>query len=289
MEEKTRELTKTKEAIKIGRKNKAAIHRKRLDTKQQLTDSSEKLKKLTRERDDTKVELEEKEEELALLQYGEQQQIDDERIISDKKEEIRELEQDVARVESQLIEAKDAQVTTMTERIEELSEQRDQIRTEIEKREKELEIFRRKAHNQKNDSRLSAFIERKEAEVGRLRSHMTEVEEDLSRTMEQHIKFREQLLQVSLDFAENCERVRGLEKSQAELERDRSRVDTKLKMEIAESEVLFRLCHCFLCTKSTETSIIVSYGMCFTYPPINGLPHTASAPIICIGMKLHST
>ena len=247
MEKKTRELTKTKEAIKVGRKNKAAIHRKRLDTKQQLMDSSEKLKKLTRERDDTKRELEEKEEELALLQYGEQRQIDDERIISNKKEEIQELEQDVAIVERQLIEAKDAQVTTMTERIEELSKQRDQIKTEIEKREKELVIFRRKAHNQKNDAKLRAFIERKEAEVGRLRSHMTEVEEDLSRTKEQRSKFREQLLQVSLDFAENCERVRGLEKSRAELERDRSLVDTKLKMEIAESEVRFRSCHCFLC------------------------------------------
>ena len=48
-------------------------------------------------------------------------------------------------------------------------------------------------HNHKNYAKLRAIIERKEAEVGRLRSHLTEVEEDLSRTKEQHDKFCEQL------------------------------------------------------------------------------------------------
>ena len=124
MEKRTLELSETKEASNIERKKKATIERKRFDTKQQLMVSSEKLKELTRERDDTKRELEEKEEELALLQLGEQQQIDDERLISGTKQKKKELEQDVARVERQLIEAKDAQVTTLTKHMEELSEQR---------------------------------------------------------------------------------------------------------------------------------------------------------------------
>ena len=236
LEKRTPELSKTKEAINTEKKRKATIERKRFDTKQQLMVSSEKLTELTRERDDTKRELEEKEEELALLQLGEQQQIDDERLISDTKQEIQELEQDVARVERQLIEAKDAQVTTMSKHMEELSEQRDQIKTEIEKKEKELEIFRRKAQN---DAKFRDVIERKVAEVRRLRSHMTEVEEDLSRTKEQHDKFREQLKETTAELSKNCELVRGLEKHQAELERERSRVDAKLKMEIAKSKVCF--------------------------------------------------
>ena len=236
LEKRTPELSKTKEAINTEKKRKATIERKRFDTKQQLMVSSEKLTELTRERDDTKRELEEKEEELALLQLGEQQRIDDERLISDTKQKIQELEQDVSRVERQLIEAKDAQVTTLTKHMEELSEERDQIKTEIEEKECDLEIFRKKAHNQ---PKFRAVIERKEAEVGRLRSHMTEVEEDLSRTMEQHDKFREQLKETTAELSENCERVRGLEKYQAELERERSRVDAKLKMEIAKSKVCF--------------------------------------------------
>ena len=241
LEKRTQELTKTTEDIKIGRKKKAVTENKRISKKLQLMECSEKLKELTRERDDTRRELEEKEEELAILQLadnGEQEQIDDESIISEKKEEIKKLEHDVAIVERQIINARDDQVVTIIERVEELSEQRDQIKAEIEKKEKELKIFRRKACNQMNDENLRAFIKRKEAEIGRLRCHMTEVEEDLSRTQEEHDKFRKQLKRTTVELVENCEHVRGLEKSRAELERERSLVDTKLKMEFAKSEVL---------------------------------------------------
>ena len=203
-----------------------------------MTECSEKLKVLTRERDKTKRELEEREEELAILQLGEQQQIDDESIISEKKEEIEELVCDVANIERQIMKARNTQEMTIAECMEELSEQRDQIKAEIEKKEKELEIFRRKARNQMNNEKLRAFIKRKEAEVGQLRCHMTEVEEDLSQTKEEHDTFRKQLKQMTVELVANSEHVRGLEKCRAELERERSRVDTKLKMEIAKSEVL---------------------------------------------------
>ena len=235
MERKTRELTKTKEAIKIGRKKKAIIEKKRVDTKHQLKESSKKLKELIRERDDTKRELEEKEEELALLQLVGPQQVDAKTIqsaIADKKEEIQELEHEVMRVERELSQARDAQATKMTE-------QRDQIKRDLDKKEKELHLFRMQAESQKNNTKWQAIIERKEAEVGQLRSHMTKVERDLSRAKEEHKKFREQLHHTTQELAENCEQVRGLEKSRAELERERSRVDTKLKIEIAESEVFF--------------------------------------------------
>ena len=188
--------------------------KKRFDTKQQLMECSEMLKELTKERDGTRRELEENKEELALLQLADNGEQEYESVVSEKKEEIKELERDVVIVERQIIKARDAQVMTITECVEELSEQRDQVKAEIEKKEKELEIFHRKAPNQMNNEKFRAFIERKEAEVGQLRWHMTKVEEDLSRTQEEH------------------------EKSRAELERERSRVDTKLKMEIAKSEVL---------------------------------------------------
>ena len=56
LEKGVHELTKTKEAITIGRKNRAVMERKRFDTKRQQIESSEKLKELIRERDNTKRE-----------------------------------------------------------------------------------------------------------------------------------------------------------------------------------------------------------------------------------------
>ena len=239
---KTRELAKTKEAIKTERKKKAMTEKTRLDTKHQLKESSARLKELTRDRDDTKRELEEKEEELALLQLGGRQQIDDESIqsaIADKKEEIQELKHDVTRVERELSQARDAQVARMTE-------QRDQVKKDLEKKEKELHLFRLQAQSQKGNMKWRGIIERKEAEVGRLRSHMNEVEGDLCRAKEEHVQFLDQLRRATAQLTENCEQVRLLEKSRAELERERSQVDTKLKMEIAKSEVSF----CFTLIRS---------------------------------------
>ena len=183
------------------------------------------------------MELEEKEEELALLQLGGQQQIDDESIqsaIADKKEEIQDLKHEVTRVERELSQARDAQVARMTE-------QRDQIKEDLEKKEKELHLFHLQAQSQKDNMKWQGIIERKEAEVGRLRSHMNEVKGDLCRAKEEHVQFLEQLRRATAQLTENCERVRLLEKSRAGLERERSQVDTKLKMEIAKSEVCFCL------------------------------------------------
>ena len=197
-----------------------------------------RLKELTRDRDDTKSELEEKEEELTLLQLGGQQQIDNESIqsaIADKKEEIQELKHEVTRVEKELSQARDVQVARMTD-------QRDQIKKDLKKKEKELHLFRMQARSQKDSMKWQGIIERKEAEVGRLCSHMIEVEGDLCQAKEEHAQFIEQLRQATVQLTENCERVRVLEKSRAELERERSRVDTKLKMEIAHSEVCFSKC-----------------------------------------------
>ena len=114
LEKRTQELTETTEDIKIGRKKKATTENKRISTKRQVMECSEKLKELTRERDKTKRELEEEEEELAFLQLGEQEQLDAESIVSGKKEEIMKLEHDVVSVERQIIKARDARVMTIT-------------------------------------------------------------------------------------------------------------------------------------------------------------------------------
>ena len=135
-------------------------------------------------------------------------------------------------MERELSQARDAQVARMTE-------QRDQIKEDLEKKEKELHIFRLQAQSQKDNMKCQRIIQRKEAEVGRLRSHMNEVEGDLCQAKEEHVQFLEQLRRATAQLTEDCERVRVLEKSRAVLERERSRVDTKLKMEIAHSEVCF--------------------------------------------------
>ena len=135
-------------------------------------------------------------------------------------------------MERKLSKARETQVARMTE-------QRDQIKKDLEKKEKELYIFHLQAQSQKDSMKWRGIIERKEAEVGRLRSHFNEVEGDLCRAKEEHVQFLEQLRRSTAQLTEDCERVRLLEKSRAELERERSQVDTKLKMEIAHSEVCF--------------------------------------------------
>ena len=135
-------------------------------------------------------------------------------------------------MERELSQARDAQVARMTE-------QRDQIRKDLNKKEKELHLFRLQAQSQKDTMKWQGIIERKEAEVDRLHSHMNEVEGDLCQAKGEHVQFLEQLRRATAQLTEKSERVRILEKSRAELERERSRVDTKLKMEIAHSEVCF--------------------------------------------------
>ena len=236
LENGTQELTETNKAIKVGRKKKAMIAKKRIDTKRQLKESSMKMKKLSRARDSTKKMLEEKEEELALLLQG-QHQSSIQSIIEDREAEIQELEHEVSRMEQKLSLARDAQVTTMTKHVEELSEKRDLIKKDLEKKEKELDLFRSQAQSQKNNAKWRQIIERKEAEVSQQRNHMTEVERELTNAKEEHKKLCDLLHETTVVLSEQCEQVRGLERSRAALERQWSRVDTKLKMEIAESKV----------------------------------------------------
>ena len=220
LEKKTPELTKTKEAIRIERKRKAVFG---MNKKK----NSERLEQLTRERDETKRELEEREEELAVLLFEEQQKTDKESVqfaIANKKEEIQELEHEMTRVEEELSQARDALVTTMTE-------EKDQMKRLFEKKEWELHVLRLQTRSQKNAAKLQAVIERKEAEVGRLSSHMTEVEKDLNCIMAEHNEYCGQL--------QKTRELVGLKKSRAELEKERTQVDAILKRETAKIMVCF--------------------------------------------------
>ena len=66
---------------------------------------------------------------------------------------------------------------------------------------------------------------------------MVEVERELKCAKEEHEQLCQCFKQTTVELVEQCEQVRGLERNRAELERERSQVDTKLKIEIAKSEV----------------------------------------------------
>ena len=235
-------MSVTKDAIRKETKKKVAIETKRVERKHQLKESSQKLEELSMKWENTKRELEEKEEELSFLQMQEQHQSNNEVlrcIIADQEAEISHLVQKVTRVEREVTQARDAQLSMAAKRVEELREERDQIKKDLENKKTVLYFLRLQLQeqSQKNSVKLRATIERKEAEIDLLRGHMIDIERDLIIAQEEHEELRQHLRQTTVELVEQSEQVRTLERTRADLERERSRVDTKLKIEIAKSEV----------------------------------------------------
>ena len=240
LEKGAQKLTVTKDAIKKETKKKIAIETKRVETKHQLKQSSQQLKQLSKERENTKRELEEKQEELDFLRRQEEQQRGNDflmSIIADKEVEISRLEQEATRVERELSQARDDHVSLATKHVEELSEEREKIKKDMDKKEMEHGFLRQQEQSQKNNTRLKATIERKEAEIHRLCSHMIGIVNDFSVVRKEHEELRQNLRQTTAKLAVQSELVRELDRTRVDLESERNIVDTKLKMEIAKSEV----------------------------------------------------
>ena len=234
-------MIETKEVIKKEKKNKVAIEVKRIETKHCLKESSLKLKELIKEKEDTQKKLEEKKVDLSFLLMRKEQQSGDEvlkSMITRKKVQISQLNQEVYRVERELTQARDAQLLMASKLVEELSEEIDQIRKDLDERETELSfLLGLQKQSQMNNAELRATIERKQAEIDRLRGHMTDIKSDLSVAEKQHKELCQCLHETTTKLVEQSEQVRGLDKIRAGLERERNQVDTKLKIVIARSEV----------------------------------------------------
>ena len=101
----------------------------------------------------------------------------------------------------------------------------------------ELGFLRQQEQSQKNNTRLKATIEHKEAEVDRLRGHMIGIVNNLSIARKEHEELCRNLRQTTAKLEVQSELVRELDRTRVDLESERNIVDTKLKIEIAKSEV----------------------------------------------------
>ena len=118
-----------------------------------------------------------------------------------------------------------------------LRKERDETRKQLELKEQELHFFRQQERHQRDNADLRVVIAEKETEIRLLKEKLSEVERELISERGKNEELREQLQQTTADLAEQCERVRGLERSRAELERERRRVDTRIIIETARREV----------------------------------------------------
>ena len=240
MEKTGQQLMTTTETLKVEKKKKAVIRKQRVEVKRQLKESSEKLKKLGEEKDEAKSLLEEKEEELEFLRLQEEQSKNDDNLkatIENMAAEVQQWKENVSRIETQMREAKESEVAAASELVEKLSEEREEVKEELERKGTELHYLHLRQQSQKNNARLRAVIERKEAEINKLRRHVSDVENELSQARKERGKLCEQLEKSTEELAKQSQHVRHLEQAQGQLQRERCHIDTKLKMEIARREV----------------------------------------------------
>lgn len=229
-------MSATRDAIKKGSKKRAHIGELRIKTKHCLEESSEKLKELTKERDEAERQLKQNQRELRYLQLQEQLQGNNDdlkSIIAIKMTEIEELRRAILKFEDELSQARDTQLTS-SNHVEDLSEERERVHRELKNKNIELHALR---FQEQNNAELRAIIEHKEAEIVQMRIHVADVESKLNQAKDEREKFQEQLQQMSQDLAKQSARLRELEKTQAGLERERSRVDARLKTESDRIEV----------------------------------------------------
>ena len=120
-----------------------------------------------------------------------------------------------------------------------LRKERDETRKQLELKEQELHFLRQEERHQRESAELQiqAVIREKEAEIRFLKEKLAQMERELSSEREKNDGLCERLQQSTAELAKQCERVRGLERSRAELERERRRVDTRMIFEIARREV----------------------------------------------------
>lgn len=128
------------------------------------------------------------------------------------------------------------QLSSFYQETKKLSEERNKTRKKLEKKEQELHFF--SLHQSTSDDlELRAIIAGKETEIKNVKERLVRVERDLSIARDECERLRMQLQQTSVELAEQSERVRGLERVRADLERERRQVDARIIAQIARHEV----------------------------------------------------
>ena len=131
------------------------------------------------------------------------------------------------------------QLCESSRRTKKLRKDRDETSKQLELKELELHFLRQQERHQRDKAQLQirAVIAEKDAEIRFLKEKLAEVERELISEREKNEELRERLQKTTADLAKQCERVRGLERSRGELERERRRVDTRIIIETARREV----------------------------------------------------
>ena len=118
-----------------------------------------------------------------------------------------------------------------------LRKERDETRKQLELKEQELHFLRQKERHQRDNLDLRVVIAEKETEIRYLKAHTLVKDHEMILERGKHEELRKRLKRTTVDLAKQFERVRKLERSRAELERERRRVDTRIMLETARREV----------------------------------------------------
>ena len=113
-----------------------------------------------------------------------------------------------------------------------LIEKQMKLEEDVAMKEKELRYFR-KALVVMKDKDLSDIIEKKEAEIAQLKCELTVVESELGLAQEETRRLKEMLHQTNIELAAKIAEVHMMKKMQADMERERKRMDMMLAAMIA--------------------------------------------------------
>ena len=126
------------------------------------------------------------------------------------------------------------QLSESSRKIKKLKKGSDDMRWQLELKEQELHFFRQLEKYQSDNADLRVAIGRKEVEIEFLQKQLSKVENDLSLEKEKSEELRKRLHQTELELAKLCERLQGLEKGRAELERERGQIHAGMIAKLAE-------------------------------------------------------
>ena len=111
---------------------------------------------LSTEKESKKKQLQWMKKEIEVLHRQEQRQSDSKLvalkyIIAIKESKVRELQQEVSRIDKEMSQATETQLMVSSKHIEELNQEREQVRQELENEEMVLYVLRQREQDEKNN------------------------------------------------------------------------------------------------------------------------------------------
>ena len=215
MKSKDRELAIKEKSLEDARRQKGVVNQKLVQIKQTIKQSRMKTIELVQEKWDTEKQLEQREQELELLRKAHHKDIEKvQKIIRNKEEEIKELQQHVETFKSELIQEKN------------------DVMEQLQLKKDELELLRTVHHM--NSEQHKDIIRKKEEEIKELEHRLEIVESELSSERTHSQDLREKFQQETAELQEKSALEQKLEEEnenlQNQLERERKMVDNLCRL-----------------------------------------------------------